>query len=327
MTPAFRILANDKDITAKVRDRLLTLTISDEAGWKADQCELSLDDRGGALAMPEIGTELSVEIGYEETGLQRMGLFRVDEIDLGLDPETLTVSATAVNMSATLKSRKTRAWDDVDLGGIVATIAADHGLKTHVSPSLASLRYEHLDQTNESDFHFLTRLSRDHDAAATVKADKIMYIRRGEAKSASGKTVQPITIRRGDLTGGNVILAERGRYKSVRASWHDVQAGERQTFTAGKGAPVFEMRHVYQSKASAKRAAISKLAALERSSDTATLPMTGNTAMLAEVPLMIEGVREKVDGAWLITSARHELTNSGYSVTVECEASETMASE
>jgi len=43
--------------------------------------------------------------------------------------------------------------------------------------------------------------------------------------------------------------------------------------------------------------------------------------MLAEVPIVIEGVREKVDGGWLIGSAHHELTARGYSVTVECEAS------
>jgi len=235
VTPAFRILANDKDITDKIRDRLLTLSVSDEAGWKADQFELSLDDRGGLIAMPDIGTELAVEIGYVETGLQRMGLFRVDEIDIGIDPQTLTVSATAVDMSATLKSRKTRAWDEVTLGDIVEAIAAQHGLEAHISPSLASLDYEHLDQTNESDFHFLSRLSRDHDAVAAVKAGKLMYIKRGEAKSASGQAVQLVTIRRKQLTSGNITRAERGKYKSVKASWHDVRAGERASLTAGEG--------------------------------------------------------------------------------------------
>ena len=55
MTPDFRVLANSKDITAKLRDRLLSLCIIDEAGTRADRLALQLDDRDSAIAWPAQG--------------------------------------------------------------------------------------------------------------------------------------------------------------------------------------------------------------------------------------------------------------------------------
>ncbi|SMG67144.1 [weak similarity to] Phage late control D [methanotrophic bacterial endosymbiont of Bathymodiolus sp.] len=41
MRPRFRILANQQDITDTIRDRLLSLRITDEAGNQSDTVELN----------------------------------------------------------------------------------------------------------------------------------------------------------------------------------------------------------------------------------------------------------------------------------------------
>lgn len=45
MRPAFTIRANGRDITAAIRDRLLSISVKDEAGLKSDSVTLRLDDR------------------------------------------------------------------------------------------------------------------------------------------------------------------------------------------------------------------------------------------------------------------------------------------
>ena len=49
MTPAFRILVDGgQDVTEALRERLLSLRVSDEEGYSSDTVEIRLDDRGGA---------------------------------------------------------------------------------------------------------------------------------------------------------------------------------------------------------------------------------------------------------------------------------------
>ena len=55
MTPDFRIRADREDKTAVIKDRLLSLRLTDEAELKADDVELVLDDRDGAIALPRTG--------------------------------------------------------------------------------------------------------------------------------------------------------------------------------------------------------------------------------------------------------------------------------
>ena len=48
MTPEFHIVVDGgQDITAGVRERLLSLRVSDEEGYRTDAVELRLDDCGG----------------------------------------------------------------------------------------------------------------------------------------------------------------------------------------------------------------------------------------------------------------------------------------
>ena len=78
MRPIFRILADQQDITDTIRDRLLSLRITDEAGNQSDTVELQLDDRDAKIQWPSHGAELEISLGAGENQLTRMGLYIVD---------------------------------------------------------------------------------------------------------------------------------------------------------------------------------------------------------------------------------------------------------
>lgn len=69
MQPDFQLLADKQDITARLQGRLLSLHITDEAGFRSDTVEIQLDDRDANIEWPKHGAELDISLGYRSTVL------------------------------------------------------------------------------------------------------------------------------------------------------------------------------------------------------------------------------------------------------------------
>lgn len=140
MRPIFKVLADADDITAKIADRLSSLSVTDEAGVQSDTVDIRLDNRGLVVKTPSKGVNLKVWLGFEATGLVYQGAYVVDETEVGGQPDTLSIKGKSADMTSEIKARKTRSWDDTTLGAIVAAIAGEHGLTPAISPDLARSR-------------------------------------------------------------------------------------------------------------------------------------------------------------------------------------------
>ena len=321
MTPAFRIVVDEhQDVTAAIRERLLALRVSDEEGYRSDTVEIRLDDRGGVVELPRRGAELQVELGYEESGRVSMGRYTVDEVELSGPPATITIRAKAADMRATLKQRKTRSWHQISIGDLVATVAAEHGIEPRTAEDLRGIVLPHVDQTDESDLHLLTRLGEQYDAEGRFGNGRLAFVRRGTASSATSGQVTPVRIAREQTTDYRVTLADRNRYRSVMAYWYDMETGQRTEVQAGDGEPVYALRDNYIDAATARAAANAKLDALNRATGTLSLTLKpGVPTVSAGSPLTLTGFREGVNGRWIATHVTHEINNSGHSTTVEAE--------
>lgn len=157
MKPAARLTINGQDAQPELLRRLVSLTLHDEAGVKADTLELVLDGAGD-VAPPPNGAEIRVWLGYEPTPAD-MGRFRVNDWTLAGPAKTITVRAVAADLTSEIKATKTRSHHDTTLGDIVRKIAGEHRLAVEIDADLASQRIEHIDQQTESDMGFLSRLA------------------------------------------------------------------------------------------------------------------------------------------------------------------------
>ena len=193
-----------------MRDRLVDLTITDEAGEQSDTAEIRLDDRDGKIELSRKGAEMEISLGWGGGKLTKTGRYTVDETELRGPPDTLVVRAKGADMDSELKAHKTRSWDDVSIGDLVSGIAADHGLEPRVGSSLRGVRIPHLDQTDESDLHLLTRLARDYDAIAKPASGRLLFLLQGQAESASGQAMPVVQIRRHKVRNWRMTLADRG---------------------------------------------------------------------------------------------------------------------
>lgn len=308
MTPAFMIMANGADVTAVLRDRLVSLEAIDEDGLKADRLEIELDDRDGRIAWPEIEAVLELSLGYAETGLVRIGAYAVDGLAGEGPRQTMRVTAKAVDMKAGARAPKTRAWADATLGDIVRKIAAEAGLDAAVGEAVAAIRWPYLAQTAESDLHFLTRIVRGLDIVAKPAGGALVVQRRGEGVTAAGDTIAPLALPRARLAGWRWTLGRRETYACVEAEWSDIGAGVTRKVVAGEGEPKRRIRHVFASEAEATRAARGELdqsgrSALELSGDVAGF----EPGLFAGGLLRISDLRPELAGDWQVTRVAHRL--------------------
>ena len=319
MTPDFRIEADGRDVTGNINDRLLRLSITDQEGVKSDRLEFTVDDRDNLVALPRTGAKIRVWLGYRETGVSYMGLFVVDEVEISGPPEQITVRARAADMRRSLKSHKTRKFENTTIGGVVRKIAGEHGLTPVTGGPLARLKLPYLGQTEESDMHLLTRLARRHDATFKVADGKLVFVPRGTGKTASGKPMR-VRFGRTDLISWTATVKERPRHKAAQARWHDRSQARARVETAGGGEPAFRLRHEYPSRGEAKSAAEAKKKQLKRGEGLLSCTVSGDPAIVAGARLTVSGVRGGVDGEWVIKTATHTLdSQGGYITGVEAE--------
>lgn len=219
IAPDFRVRMNDKDITANLRPRLLSLTLTDNRGFEADQLDIELDDADGQLRMPGRGAVIRVFLGWQGEALTGKGDFTVDEVEHHGAPDTLTIRARSADFRGTLNSRREVSYHDTTLGAVVEQIAARNSLSPVVADALKSIAIPHIDQTQETDAAFLTRLAELNGAVAAIKAGRLMLFKPGGGKSVSGKAIPLISIERRDGDRHSFSIADRGAYTGVSASW------------------------------------------------------------------------------------------------------------
>ena len=219
LTPDFMLTLESKDITGNISDRLINLSMTDNRGFEADQLDIELDDTDGLVALPIRGAVLSLYLGWKGFSLVSKGRFTVDEVEHRGAPDTVTIRARSADFRGTLNSRREESWHDTTLGAIVSSIAERNKLTASVTNSLAGIQIPHIDQSQESDAVFLSRLAERNGGAVSVKAGKLLMLKAGSGTTASGKAIPQITIQRSDGDRHQFAIADRGAYTGVTAKW------------------------------------------------------------------------------------------------------------
>lgn len=321
MKPTYRIIADGKDITAMINDRLLLLRISDRPGMESDEFELRIDDRDQAVALPARGGRVEVFLGYEGKPIKRMGAYTVDEVQVSGPPDELTIRGKASDMRGSGKTVRSGSWENVPLSQIVGDIAKRNGWEV-VCP--VTIKVERIDQRNESDFNFFTRLARQYDCTAKVAEGKLLVMPRQGGKSTSGKSLQVITINKTDVPRYQFRLGDRSTQKAVKTRHQDQKSGELKVVELTNGEapdglpPVHTDRHIYPNKTAAEQAAKARLNAFNRSTAAVRLEMAGRTDLFAECSINALGFKVGLDGEYLVDGVEQVFTASGWTTTVEC---------
>lgn len=320
----YRLLVDGVDIGTKFQDRLISLTITDNRGMESDALEVTLSDHDGLLNLPPKDAVIQAWIGWSNTGLVYKGLYKVKEVEHSGAPDILTIRASSADLKSGLKQKKERSFSNVTLEAVLQAIAFQHELDLSVHQSLAKHQIINLIQ-NESDANLLTRLADEHDAMASIKNGKLLFMPKGASQTISGQDLPTYLITRdkGDshrysnTDGGDEITA-------VRAFYYDAVQGKKLEVVYGDASNqnIKELRHIHQDKQSATLVAKAKLADLKRTSLTFSYNLAyGNPDLIPEMTFLFDGLKEQIDEIyWLGTRITHSIdASNGFTTALELE--------
>ncbi|MHA3316565.1 contractile injection system protein, VgrG/Pvc8 family, partial [Yersinia pseudotuberculosis] len=225
--PDYSISVDGIDKTGGIKKRLMSLTLTDNRGFEADQLDIEFDDADGKVELPRRGAKIAVSLGWKGAALIDKGTFTVDEIEHSGAPDKLTIRARSADFRETLNIRRDHSYHKTTIGGIIKTVAERNKLTPTLNKAMSDLAVDHIDQTNESDGNFITRLAKQYGAIAAVKNGNLLFIRQGQSKTASGKPIPMMTIIRSLGDGHQFSMADRGAYTGVVANWLNTRTTEK----------------------------------------------------------------------------------------------------
>ncbi|APU00426.1 hypothetical protein [Aeromonas phage 3] len=302
----YRIMAEGADITARIADRFISLTLTDSAGEDSDTFSLVLDNRDDKLRFPGTGTKLRIWIGPEGE-LMDKGSYTVDEISEDLWLGDLEISGKATDTKGTLKAQKTRTWEAQTLGAIARKIARDNGYGCTVNPRMDSIKIPHTAQKAESDMNLLTRLCRKHSGIMKVGDGRVLITPKGSGETANGQPLPVTVISDPNESKGRVTLQERGTFGAVVVSWFDAaaQANISLAVKGRKDGPTQTLKGKFRNQDEAVAAATAFLEQQERGKATMSLERPLTPDIVAPGKVRVVGHRQAANGLWYVESATH----------------------
>lgn len=320
--PICRLLVDGRDITAAIEQRLIGIDLTDNRGLEADQLDVNLSDHDGRLNIPPRGATLRLWLGWSDTGLVDKGTFTVDETEHSGAPDQLSIRARSVDLRAGLKIKRERSWHSETIGTVIDVIAAAYGLAPLVNAALSAIQLVHIDQANESDANLLARLGKEHDAIATVKADKLLFMPIGNATSASGLDLPHVTLTRRDGDQHRFLQADRDSYTGVRAFYYDVNSAEKKEAVSGGGENIKVLRHTYTDQKSALVAARAEWNRLQRGSATLSYTLArGRPDLTPELTYTLTGFKQEItDIIWLGGNIKHSFSAESFTTSLDLES-------
>ncbi|PQL06864.1 contractile injection system protein, VgrG/Pvc8 family [Pantoea ananatis] len=354
-TPDFTIKIETKDKTEDIRPRLISLKLTDNRGLEVDQLDLVLDDSDGQLVMPPFGAKVVLEIGWKGQPLADKGSYIIDQVTYQGAPDTITVVARSADFSGSLDVKITDSYPDMTVGEVVDKIAKRNGLTSDVRPEIARKKIKHIDQTQETDGTFITRLAMLVGAVAAIKDKTLLFFPPGQGVTVSGKPIPLLNLNRQDGDKYEYKLFKRDDYSGVEAKWYDQKKAQQKgitvntippatptlnpvhpaakniptigqqdpgkTYVFGSNKKLFVLNTHFSSQEEAEEAAKAKWQELQRNRATLKILLAlGAAKLIPETPVKAQGFKSVIDNQkWLITNIVHTLDKSGFTTLLNLE--------
>lgn len=322
--PAIQIIIDGQEVAGPFYSRLTKATIRDEAGQSSDMVTFELDDADNALEVPREKARIEVNAGYRETGLRPRGIFELQtpQFKGGDKGELLVLQGKAADLRRYLKGSNREYHENTTYGDIARKLAKRANLEAVIDPTLDQIPVSEFQ--DQSDMDFLTRLSDEHDAVIKPAGGKLIAVRRGSGKTASGLDLPQLIIHKSDCVDWEIEPSGRVEYRKVTGAYIDQKTGQRieENYDTGLSGPALILPDVYADKDKARMAAEAEGRRLNRNTGDGYFQMYGRPEAMAEQTVVATGFRAEISGEWRSNSVEDEFSEKGYLTTVTIKATE-----
>jgi phage protein D len=318
------LIYNGVDISADISKDLTRFEYTDNASGKVDDLQITLQDREGLWRgewFPEKGARLtaSIEPAFGG-GALFCGSFEIDEIEVSGPPQVATIKAVSAPVTSSIRGeKKTRAWEGTSLEYICSEIAL--GGKISLFYDAGAIKYDRVDQRDESDLAFMERLCKESGLNLKVGNDRVVVY--DEQKFEGKKPVLTIDIGAGDVSRYTVKTALTGVYRAAEVKYRDPNSNVVRVFVfepepAPKVGKTLKIRRRVDSLGAARDLCRRELRNANKGEFVASFSMPGHPAVQAGQNIVANGMAS-LSGTYHIETARHSIDASGgYTCEAEC---------
>ena len=312
MTPIFKLLANKKDVTKLINMDAFFISFKDEAGSVSDEITLKIQ---GSFKKPSYEDELQLWIGTKEKDLFFCGVFKVQTSTYNKGKSIyMSITATGADFSKNLKVKRSLSYENVSIKKIVEIVASRHNLE--VSSDFDDIYVVHLEQTNESDLHFLKRLAQEDNAIFSIKNNTVIFKKKIKNNKKS-KDLPRFSLDEDECENVSIENTNKTLYNSCKAIWRDTKENIQKSITVGSGEPIKVIKDSFENVAQAKlkaRAALEKANAGLKSGSIACYGFE----IYAGGILDLTGTYDD-DGDYDIKRVDHTVDESGWNINIEID--------
>ena len=353
--PFFKIILldddNKQDITKNFDNRLISMTYVDNNGFQADTITLVIDDSDQKVNLPKKEVKLEITLGWsadnEKTTMDNQeevifeanikNVFTITQVTHSGTPDIITIQGTSANLSGEIISvNREESYDSVTLCDIIDKIAERNHLPYLYDEKIGSKYILHIDQTQESDSSFLTRLIDEYGGGITVKNDILIVFNKRAGITVNGKTIPPAKIKRESGNSHSYTISNRSQYTGVQTFWYNYenptekpqkiiykkQIDDSKTHYEGSKNKIKVLRYLYANEESAIEAAKSEMKKIQRGTAFFKLKLAlGRPDLFTEMPVEVTGFKPEINSTqWTIAKCTHSLSKqSGFTTEVELE--------
>lgn len=218
------------DATNDVMPDLLSFSYDDREADQADEISLTVKDEKGKWAgswKPDGGETIRAYIKGSTCPKLFCGKFYVDSMRVSGSPRVCEIRAVSIPLKAPIRRRLvTKAWENYTLKGILKEIAAKAEIYFYFEVE-EDPEYDRLDQKEESDLAFLSRLCQDAGLAIKVTDDTIVIF--DQSRYEKMEPVCEVELGVSDVLSWDFQTTQSDTYKSCVVSWRDIKKKKRKS--------------------------------------------------------------------------------------------------
>jgi phage protein D len=317
--PVFFLEYDHRDITAYITPYVLSVAYTDHVHGKSDEIDIQIEDRDHLWKSswyPTKGDLLTLKIGYAGEPLLPCGSFQIDEIELSGPPDVVAIKGLGTPITAPLRQKNSRAYENTSLSAVALEIAGRHSL-TVIKNTPEDVKIRRITQHQERDLSFLKRVAEEYGYVFKINGSDLVFY---EVEALRGAPVT-FVLSRTDLLSFNLKDKTRGTYQACEVSYHDPETGELITHTEKtqdipKG-DTLKVRTRSETKWQTVKKARAHLANANNARAEGALTVSGIPKLVAGSNIELQGMHV-MNGAYHVVTSKHTIDRwSGYRT--DCE--------
>lgn len=330
LIPAWKVEIDGRDITERLRDRLLSLKVSDGKHARQDTASITLID-DPPVDWPLAGRTAKIWMGWDDE-LEEMGEYQVAAPESKGPPASLSIAFSpippprprtglaGVDYQSLGSSTFSYADEGHQLDKWARRAGEDLGLRVVIHGDIGD-RIITATQQNETHGKFWDRQARELGLTVRVhNGDLIIAPAHTTTSARTGRELPTITIAREDVEDWSGTLIERSTTRRVAARWFDPARGLGGESSSGSGSPARTLPRVYPTEAAATQATQAALRRARAGGAVLDLSVRGDTRLRAHARVNLsEAMRPGLDGTYQINTAEHEIAGLSYVTNIKCE--------